>query len=345
LRREPMACKKVSRPSGVRTISTCGAPAAALPSFSSGSLFLLLFPCRGLRRGVLAQDVHRGLVGGQHFLGRHRREHRLIEPCLLQLRGHPGGGLVNPPGRDRHPEQHAHHERGPLRRHVPVGRQQHRGGVQHGPVAHRARVRARRRLRERHRPAARARQPGQRPLGHLPDDFHVDDLRPARLHCVRTAQPGAAAAALCRRLRGLLLIRIRVPLQAFPLVPGLPAPPAVLPPRPFRFLPPRPPRFFRPDPLLRAWRPRIRAVHRQPPLQLRQPQLNPPPQLPLGFQLAAQRRDLRVFRLHHGTQPRQQLTLLRDHLRQAGLLRHEPQACSTRTKGSNARQRRRVATP
>ena len=37
LRREPMACRNVSRPSGVRVISTCGAPAAALPSFSSGS--------------------------------------------------------------------------------------------------------------------------------------------------------------------------------------------------------------------------------------------------------------------------------------------------------------------
>jgi hypothetical protein len=34
LRREPMACRNVSRPSGVRTISTSGAPAVA---FSSGS--------------------------------------------------------------------------------------------------------------------------------------------------------------------------------------------------------------------------------------------------------------------------------------------------------------------
>ena len=38
LRREPMAFRNVSRPSGVRTMSTCGAPAAAAPSFSSGSL-------------------------------------------------------------------------------------------------------------------------------------------------------------------------------------------------------------------------------------------------------------------------------------------------------------------
>src|SRR5260370_161762 len=37
LRREAMAVSQVSRPSGVRTISTCGAPAAAVPSFSSRS--------------------------------------------------------------------------------------------------------------------------------------------------------------------------------------------------------------------------------------------------------------------------------------------------------------------
>jgi hypothetical protein len=37
VRREPMACRNVSRPSGVRTISTCGAPAALFPSLSSGS--------------------------------------------------------------------------------------------------------------------------------------------------------------------------------------------------------------------------------------------------------------------------------------------------------------------
>ena len=38
LRREPRARRNVSRPSGVRVISTCGAPAAAVPSLSSGSL-------------------------------------------------------------------------------------------------------------------------------------------------------------------------------------------------------------------------------------------------------------------------------------------------------------------
>ena len=52
-------------------------------------------------------------------------------------------------------EQHADDLRGPLRRHVPVTGQQHRGGVQRRPVGHRALVRARRRPRERDRPAAR----------------------------------------------------------------------------------------------------------------------------------------------------------------------------------------------
>src|SRR5258708_28981198 len=42
-------------------------------------------------------------------------------------------------------------------------------------------------------------------------------------------------------------------------------------------------------------------------------------------------------RLHHSPHPRHQLTLLRDHVRQARLLTHEPQACSTCTKGSNTR--------
>ncbi len=42
LRREPMACRNVSRPSGVRVISTCGAPVAvssagSASSFSSGA--------------------------------------------------------------------------------------------------------------------------------------------------------------------------------------------------------------------------------------------------------------------------------------------------------------------
>ena len=311
-----------------------------LPLLLRVLLFLfLLFPRGGLR-GVLVQHVHRGLIRGQRFLPGQRREHRSVEPGLPQLRRQAAAGLVHPARRDRNPQQHGHHLRGTLGRHVPVRGQHHRGGVQHRPVGHRPLVRARRRLRERDRPAARALPARQRPLGRLPDDLHVDDLRPPRARSLRAVQAGPAAAALRRRLRVLVLIRVRIPLQARALMPGLPAPLAVLAPLPLRLLP-RPPRLFRPDPLLRARRPRVRAVHRQPAFQLRQPQLQPPLPLPRRFQLPPQHRDLRILRLHHSPQPRQQVTLLlTGHAR---LIGHEPQACSTCTKGSTTAACRRVA--
>ena len=242
-----MVSRKVSRPSGpddqhVRRAGRCFLPLRIL---------LFLFPGRG-QRGVLAQHVDRGLVDGQHLLGRQRPGHRLLEPAIPDPRRQPRRGLIHPPGRDRHPQQHAHDERGTLGRNVPVAGQQHRRGIQHHAVGHRARVCAGRRIRERDRPAARAHQPRQRPLRHLPDHVHVDDLRPARLRGQRRAvQARLAAAALRRRLRGLPLAWIRIPGRALALMPGLPAPLAVLPPLPLRFLPPRPPRLLRPDPLLR----------------------------------------------------------------------------------------------
>ena len=275
LRREAMACRNVSRPSGVRTISTCGDPAVSCFLWRAG--FLRLVRCRG-RRGGPARDVHRGLVGGQDPLGGQRCGHRLAEPGLRQQRGHPPGGLIYPSGRGRHAQQHAHDLCGPLRRHVPV-RGQHDGRrVQRRPVGHRSRVNARR-LRERDRPAARARPSWQRPLRHLPGNFHVDDLRPARRRGRRPVQPGAAAAAFRGRLRVLPLIWFRIPRQAIPLVTGLTAPLAVRPALPLRLLA-RPPRLFRPDPLPGGRRPRIGAVHPQPALQFRQPQLQPPLPLP-----------------------------------------------------------------
>ena len=79
-RREAMACRNVSRPSGVRVMSTCGAPAAAFPCFSSGSSSFSSVAPAG-RRGPV-QHVHRGLVGGQRLLAGQRREHRLIEPAF-----------------------------------------------------------------------------------------------------------------------------------------------------------------------------------------------------------------------------------------------------------------------
>ena len=287
-----------------------------------GVLFFLFFPRDGLR-GAAVQDVHRGLVGGQRFFSRQRREHRRVEPGLAQLRRQPAAGLVHPARRDRNPQQHAHHLRSPLGRHVPVPGQHHRGGIQHRPVGHRADVRTRRRLGERDRPAARALPARQRPLGRLPDHLHVDDLRPPRARGRRAVQDGPALAALRRRLGVLVLIRVRIPLQALAPVPGLPAPPAVRAPLPLGLLPGSP-RLLRPGPLLRAGRPRVRAVHRQAPFQLRQPQLQPPPQLPLGIQLGPQHRVLRFLGLYHGPQPRQQLTLPRDLHGRARLLRHEP---------------------
>ena len=63
--------------------------------------------------------------------------------------------------------------------------------------------------------------------------------------------------------------------------------------------------------------------------------LHPPSQLPLSVQLLPQHRDLSVFRLHHGTQPRRELAMLGDHASQIRLTRHKAPACSTGTKGSN----------
>jgi hypothetical protein len=145
----------------------------------------------------------------------------------------------------------------------------------------------------------------------------------SRLNRMLQARP--AAAALRWRISLFAAGWVRVPRQAFPGVPGLPAPAAVLPAVPLRFLPPCPARLLRPDPLPRAGRPRVGAAHPQPALQLSDPQLHPPSQLPLSVQLLPQHRDLSVFRLHHGTQPHQELTMLGDHASQIRLTSHEPQ--------------------
>ena len=263
-------------------------------------MLMVVVRCGGLR-GVV-QHVHRGLVRGQGLLPRQHREHRLIEPGLPQPRRQPGTGLVHPAGRDRHSQQHGHDLRGPLGRHVPVRGQHHCGGVQHRPVGHRARVRSGRRFRERDRPAARAHPAREQVLGHLPDDLHVNDLRPPRTRRLSAIQNRLAVTAFRRRIRGLTLARVRIPLQPPPLMTGLPAPLAVLAALPLRLLP-RPARFLRPDSLPRRRRPRIRAVHRQSALQLRQPQLQLSPQLPLRIQLPAEHRILGVLRLHHSPQP------------------------------------------
>ena len=112
-------------------------------------------------------------------------------------------------------------------------------------------------------------------------------------------------------------------------MPGLPAGLAVFTPLPLRGIP-RPPLraapLFRADPLPRARRARIRTVHPQLPLQLSEPQLQQPPQLPLRLEFRAQHSDLGVLRLDHGTQSRQQRTLLTGCTR---LIGYKPQPCST----------------
>jgi hypothetical protein len=131
LRREAMACRNVSRPSG--------GPDDQHVRCASRRLLLLRVRFFGLfrrwcRPGGPVQDVHRGLVGCQDPLGGQRRSHRVIKAGVPEPRGHPGGGLIDPAGRDRNAQQHAHDQRGALGRHVPVSGQQYRGGVQHRPV-------------------------------------------------------------------------------------------------------------------------------------------------------------------------------------------------------------------
>jgi len=119
-------------------------------------------------------------------------------------------------------------------------------------------------------------------------------------------------------------------------VPGLAAGLAVLAPLPLGSIPLaalRAAPLFSPDPLLRRRRARIRAVHPQLPLQLSDPQIQPPPQLPLRLQVREhrgkprpQRGKLGVLRLDHSAQPRNQLAL---HPGRIGLTGHKPQACST----------------
>ena len=202
-------------------------------------------------------------------------------------------------------------------------------------------MRARRRLRERDRPAA--------PGTHRPGSVHSVTVRTTctsmtcahrELRSRRAVQGRPASAALRRRLRVLLLTRVRIPLQAFPLMTGLPAPLAVLPALPLGLLP-RPPRLFRPDPLLRAKASPSRCC----------PSTG-------GAPASASRSSSRRSRLQRRFQRRpsaraicssfapitarnreHQVSLLASRPR---LIGHEPQACSTCTKSSTTAARRRV---
>lgn len=123
------------------------------------------------------------------------------------------------------------------------------------------------------------------------------------------------------------LVRVRVLGKASPGMAGLPAALAVRAALPLRRIPPLPLRLaalLRPDALLRRRRPRISAVLPEPAFQLRDPQLHPPAQLPLGRQLRPQHRDLGILRLDHSPQPGQQLTLPAGTARQIRLIGHNP---------------------
>ena len=286
----------------------------------------------GVRVFIGGEHADRGLVRAERRLGGQRGSHRVIEPGLLQPDVQPAGGLIHEPGGHRHAEQHADQVRGPLGGHVPVPGQQHRGGIDARPVADAARARAGRGVRGAHLPAAPAGQRGKQPFGDEPADAHVPDLRPRRTRGLRARQPGPAPRALRRRLRGLPLVRVRVPGKASPGMARLPAPLAVLAALPLRRIPPLPLRLaalLRPDALLRRRRPGVSAVLPEPTFQLRDPQLQPAAQLPLGRQLRAQHRVLGVLGLDHSPQPGQQLTLLPGTSRQIRRIGHKPRSCSS----------------
>ena len=101
-------------------------------------------------------------------------------------------------------------------------------------------------------------------------------------------------------------------------------------------------RRSRPDRVLRRRRPRGRAVRPQPPLQLRDPQLQPPVPLPLSPQLRPQHRVLGILGLDHCPQPGDQLALIPAAGRHTRLIGHKPRACSPTAEGSSTRAACRV---
>ena len=325
LRREAIACSQVSRPSGVRTISACGAPPDGAFSVSSGSFSPSRFPRGGLRG--LVQHVDRGLVGGQHLLRRQGREHRLVEPGPPRAARRPGRRPYRPiqPGPGT-PTEHAGTGRGTLRRHIPRSRPA-APLVSHRPVEHRASVQARRRIGERHRPAARAHQPWQRPLGDRPDDVHVDDLRPTAAPRPRR-RPAPPCSGGNRAARPASFVSSGSGSLARPL-PSCPGWPPLLRSllrsrsdccraRRASFAPIRSFELGVPESVLSIDRRRSSSASRS--SSRRRSSRS-------AASFLTQYADLRVLRLHHSPQPRQQLTLLlTGHAR---LIGHEPQACST----------------
>ena len=94
------AARSAARPGSGRS-ARAGHPQPPSPCLPGPVLPFL--PRSGLR-GVLVQHVHRGLVRGQRVLAGQRREHRLVEPGLAQLRRQPGSWPCPPsPARPARP--------------------------------------------------------------------------------------------------------------------------------------------------------------------------------------------------------------------------------------------------
>ena len=285
------------------------------------------------------QEIDGGLVRGEDRLGGQCRLHRVVEPGAVQPGRQPLAGPVDEPGRDRHAQQHADQVRGPLGRHVPVRRQQHRRGVDARPVGDAARLRRWRCLRGVDLAAAWAGQQRQQVLGGERRDLHVPDLGPPGARPLRATQAGAAPRAFRRRRHLRPLVRVQVPRQPRPGMPGLPAALAVRPALAFRRLPRlplRPAAFPGPDRVLRRRRARGRAVLPQPAFQLGGLQLQQAAPLQQTAQLRPQHRILGVLGLDDRPQPGEQLTQLPGISRQARHIGHRPRSCSTSATGSSA---------
>ena len=320
----------------------CGRPARAGPraafSLPSGPVLL---PRAPRRCGAFLSSTFTGVSSAASaVLAGQRREHRLIEPGLPQLRRQPGTGLIHParprparPAAWRSPARPARaaHSRTrtapPPRRSAPARRTPSPGAR---PAAARANVTV-----PQHGHASRgsAHSVTYRMISTSMTCAHHE---PAALRAVQ----GSPAAAALRRRRPLPSSHPGSGSRARPL-PGCPGwPPRLRSLRrsrsdSCRCPAARPCAAPSPRSVLRRRRPGVGAVLAQPAFQLRDPQLQPPVPLQRSLQLSPQHRVLGVLRLDHGPQPGQQLTLLPGTSRRIRHIGHKPRSCSTSTTGSS----------
>ena len=112
---------------------------------------------------AVADDVDRGLIRAQRFLGAQRGLHRLIEPGRFQPLGKPLMRAGDEPRRDRRAQQRPHQHRRPLCRHIALVIKQDGGSVHVRPVDH-CPGPPTRRVSRRDRPAGAAAQLRQQPV-------------------------------------------------------------------------------------------------------------------------------------------------------------------------------------